>query len=104
MDFAKVGQAVFVSQPKNLDELMNPKDFMLKKYEVVKEVELDNLAWDNFVDDLQIEREFLETPKYQSIYLDVFECILVYTPNIPHGILAVADEDGLIQYAAYCLG
>lgn len=104
MDFAKKGQAVFVSMPRNLDELMNPKDFVLKKYEVVKEVELDNLAWDNFADDLQIERDFLETPKYQSIYLDVFECILVHTPNIPHGILAVADEDGLIQYAAYCKG
>lgn len=104
MDFSKVGQAVFVNMPRNLDELMNPKNFMLKKYVAVKEVELDNLAWDNFVDDLQIEREFLETPKYQSICLDVFECILVHTPNIPHGILAVADEDGLIQYAAYCLG
>lgn len=104
MDFSKVGQAAFVSMPGNLDELMRPKDFMLKKYAVVKEVELDNLAWDNFVCDLRLEREFLKTPEYQSIYLDVFECILVYTPNISHGILAVADEDGLIEYAAYCIG
>ena len=104
MNFSKVGQAAFVFQPERLDELMHPKDFLLKKYVVVKEVELNNLEWDNFVDDLRIERGFLEMREYQSMYLDVFECILIYTPNIPHGILAVADEDGLIEYAAYCLG
>ena len=104
MDFSKVGQAAFVFQPETLDELMHPKDFLLKKYVVVKEVKLDNLYWDNFVADLQLERAFLEMPEYQSIYLDVFKCILVYTPNIPHGVLAVADEEGLIEYAAYCLG
>lgn len=104
MNFSKVGQAVFVSQPKNLDGLTHPTNFVLKKYEVVREVEIENMEWDNFIDDFEIERVFLETPEFQSINVDVVKCILVYSPNIPDGVLAVADSEGYIQYAAYCKG
>lgn len=103
MSFEKAGKAVFVFMPRRLDEILCPTSPVKEKsYQVVQKIALKKIAYENFLSDMVVARDFLEMPGQPSIDDQILKCLLVFSPGVKGEILVAANEKGFVQYAAYC--
>ncbi len=94
------GRAYFVRKPRRLDDLKAVDPLAAKEpYEVIKEVALRAIDYENFVEDMLAARAFLEG---LDITAAQKPCILVRQRNHAEGVLVVPTADGHVLYAAYC--
>ena len=96
------GRAWFVRRPRDLEALrvLHPLDGE-RSFRVAAELFLEELDFQNFITDLAADRPFLE--RYAPLCACGEEplCLLVRCAGDRNGILAVPDQDGFAEWAAW---
>lgn len=95
--------AFFVKRPRYLDDLYSVH--MLNKeepYEIIHEVVLRGIEYVNFVEDMTVDRAFLDN--FDVADCRIKQCVLVRRRNRANGILVVPTKDSHILYAAVYTG
>jgi hypothetical protein len=95
--------AVFVKRPSRIANLLPPHLFGKEvPYEVAAIVELPKLHYENFINDLMIDRPFLDEYKKECYILpNVWHCILVRQNGYTDGILVMTEGGDYPTWAAY---
>ena len=96
----KKGYAFFVLHPRRISDLLTPHHLESEKpYQIVDEVKLSYIDYENFSEDMLADRLFLERYQGPHIKDGAFQCLLVRYWTQPDGILIV-PQDGYVLYAA----
>lgn len=94
--------AFFVRTPRTIRDLRKPHlQSSERPYEIVYTVELDALDYENFTEDLLVDRQFIEDFGGLCSEGDSFRCLLVHRRGKNEGILAVPELDAYVKWAAY---
>ena len=97
--------AYFVHRPGSIGDLLVPHRAEEERaFEIVKQVTVDNLDYENFMWDLYPQREFL-LAGYESCRSGApMRCLLVRYRDAKDGILVTTLDPELVEYAAYYRG
>ena len=92
--------AFFVFRPRRASELreLHPAE-KERPYEVVAEVTLEPIDFENFSEDMLVDRVFLEDNAHLCATGHPMGCVLVREENRPGGILVV-PKGAFVQWAA----
>lgn len=94
------GKAYFLKWPRRAEDLKSIHLLHREEaYEVIGEVALRAIDYENFEEDLSADRAFLDG--YRAPVSAKRYCIFVHQRNRSDGILVVPTDDGHIKYAAY---
>ena len=97
--------AYFVHRPRSIGDLMVPHRLEEERsFEIVKQVTVDDLAYENFMYDLYPQREFLLDGYGSCRSGDPMQCLLVRYRDAKDGILVTTLDPELVEYAAYYRG
>ena len=97
--------AYFVYRPRSIGDLMTPHPAEEERnFEIVKQVTVDNLDYENFMWDLYPQREFLLDGLGACGSGDPMRCLLVSYQGAKDGILVTTLDPELVEYAAYYRG
>ena len=97
--------AYFVHRPRSIGDLMEPHRLEEERsFEIVKQVAVDDLAYENFMWDLYPQREFLLAGHGVCSNGDPLRCLLVSYQGGKDGILVTTLDPELVEYAAYYRG
>lgn len=95
-------RAYFISTPRTYRDLLKPHlPEAEREYEIVKVIELSGLAYENFCEDMLVDRQFLEDNAALCKDGDVLRCLLVKQRGRHAGILVVPKFGGYVEQAAY---
>ena len=96
------GYAYFVESPRTVNDLMQPHPIEREHaYEIVKQVKLAKIDYENFITDMLVARDYPEDPEELSFRSQIWECFLVRQRRRKDGVLVMPDRDGFIEWAAY---
>jgi hypothetical protein len=98
--------ALFIHKPAKLEDLVCPCPVEdLKEYIVEKTIMLDRIDFENFVEDMSVEREFIEefSPLCRIDNNKVWHCLLIRQEGKSDGVLVMADHDA-VSWAGYLPG
>ena len=88
----KTGQAYFVKYPRIIDDLNVIHDVVDESpYEIVKEIRLQPIDFENFATDMTVERQFIEDNAGLCADGAVKKCLFVYMRGGRTGILVLPD-------------
>lgn len=91
----------FISKPRTYRDLLKPHlPEAEREYEIVKVIELNNITYENFCEDMLVDRQFLEDNAALCEDGDALRCLLVKQRGKHEGILVV-PELGAVKQAAY---
>ena len=94
--------AKFVPCPCRIDELMDREEpGVWLPYRVVTTVELGAVDYENFITDMLVEREFLESAAGLCSAGEVMWCIKVRRKGCADSVLVVPKKRCFIGWAAY---
>ena len=94
------GTAYFVFRPRRLCELRRPHSLEKEHpYQIIKELTLPPIDFENFSEDLLADRSFLDSFQGPQSKNGVYRCIMICSPHIDEEILVVPN-DGFVQLAA----
>ncbi len=94
--------AFFVRTPRTIRDLRKPHLPQTERpYEVVHTVQLDALDYENFTEDLLVDRQFIEDFGGLCSEGDIFRCLLVCQLCKNEGILVMPELDAYVKWAAY---
>ena len=97
--------AHFVHRPRSIGDLMVPHRLEEERsFEIVRQVIVDNLDYENFMWDLYPQREFLLAGPGSCGSGDPMRCLLVRYHSAKDGILVTTLDPELVEYAAYYRG
>lgn len=90
----KTGQAYFVKYPRTIDELNVIHDAADESsYEIVKEIRLQPIDFENFATDMTVERQFIEDHAGLCADGALKKCLFVYMRGGRSGILVLPDPN-----------
>lgn len=93
-------KAYFVKRPRRLDDLKALHPLTDEEpYEIIKEVALQAIDYENFTEDMLAARAFLEGIDLTAATQK--RCIFVRQRSHADGVLVVPTTDGHVLYAAY---
>ena len=96
------GYAFFVRTPRTIQDLRKPHlQSSERPYEVVYTVELDAIDYENFTEDLLVDRQFIEDFGALCAETDCFRCLLVRERNKCEGVLVLPELKAYVKWAAY---
>ena len=96
------GFACFIRRPRRVEELLMPHPVEWETaYSIAKTVELGRMDYENFINDLLVERWFLEANPDEQAIFERRACILVRQKGSEDGILVQPAPDGYVAWAAY---
>ncbi len=96
------GYAYFIRYPRIVEDLLVLHDASLEqRYEIVKEIRLQAIDFDNFSTDLTVERLYIEDYAYLCGKGDVWKCLLIRGRNPGYGVLVLPEASGFVGWAAY---
>lgn len=88
----KTGQAYFIKYPRRMDELNVIHDVADESpFEIVKEIRLQPIDFENFATDMTVERKFIEDNAGLCADGAVKKCLFVYMRGGRAGILVLPD-------------
>jgi len=94
--------AYFVRRPRTLEDLRRPHLLGAERpYEIVSQVALSAVDYENFVTDLLADRAFLEPAAALCAAGETMKCLLVRRRKNPSGILVVPERRSFVAWAAY---
>lgn len=96
------GTAYFVQHPRIVNDLIILHDVMDEKpYEIVKEIRLQAIDFENFITDLTVDRQYIED--YASLCDDgeIKKCLLIRSRDPEYGILVLPEARSYVGWAAY---
>ena len=94
-------RAYFVHQPRRIEDLYGPRPLeAYTPYRVIGTVELSQMAYENFITDMLVDRPFLNSNLFGCIDGDTWYCVFVTQSGSKDGVLVLPDGDH-VDYAAY---
>lgn len=97
--------AYFVRKPRTVYDLRQPHlSEQEQHYEIVAEIVLSAIDYENFLLDMVADRQFVEDNAAQTSVGSVMKCIFAHRRGKQEGILIVADtpqNPAFVSYAAY---
>ena len=94
--------AYFVFRPRTLHDLRHPH--LLEKeqeFKVAKVIPLSLIDYENFSEDLLVDRQFIEDNAHLCSEGSVLHCLLVKPRNRKEGILVIPEDRAYVKRAAY---
>ena len=107
MSVQKTGTAYFVRQPRRADELivLHAVDWEIP-YEIVQEIILKGIDYENFITDMTVDRQFIEN--YASLCDNtsdhdgqIKKCLFVHGRDPRSGILVIPEAKCYVGWAAF---
>ena len=96
------GYAYFILHPRIMEDLLVLHDVQDEQpYEIVKEIGLQAIDFDNFAADLTVERQYIEDNAYLCGKCDVWKVLLIRGRNPGYGVLVLPETNGYVGWAAY---
>ncbi len=98
-------KAYFVRHPRQIEDLMKPHRIEQEQpYEIVKEIILLRIDYENFTTDMRADRQFIED--HASLCADgaVKKCLFIRMRNHHEGILIIPEKGCYVKCAAYHCG
>ena len=90
----KTGQAYFVKYPRLIEDLNVIHDVADESpYEIVKEIRLQPIDFENFATDMTVERQFIEDNADLCAGSTVKKCLFVFMRGGRSGILVLPDPN-----------
>ena len=98
----KTGKAYFVKQPRVVNDLIVLHDVADEQpYEVVKEIRLQAIDFENFITDMVADRQFIEDNAALCAKGETWHCILVQQRGRTDGVLVMPEDGCFVGWAAY---
>lgn len=98
----KHGTAYFIQHPSVVNDLIVLHDVADEQpYEIVKEIRLQAIDFENFITDMTVDRQYIED--YASLCEDgeVKKCLLIHGRDPEYGILVLPEVKCYVGWAAY---
>lgn len=96
------GYAYFVESPRTVNDLMQPHPIEREHaYEIVKQVKLAKIDYENFITDMVADRQFIEDNANLCSKDDPWRCILVQQRGQTDGVLVMPEDSCYVGWAAY---
>ena len=97
-----VRKAFFVRAPRKIKDLQTPHLVEEERpFEVVKQVKLAKIDYENFVTDMLADRQFIEDHATLCSKGTVWRCILVQQRGRTDGVLVMPEDSCYVGWAAY---
>ena len=98
------GYAYFVERPRRIEELMTPHPIEKERpYRIVTEIQLPSIDYENFITDMQVDRQFIEDHGQRCQKGAVWDCLLVRCRGQSDGVLILPEDGCFVGWAAfYC--
>ena len=94
--------AKFVPCPRSIHDLMDQGEpGVLHPYRVVTTIELGAVDYKNFITDMLVERQFLESAAWLCYAGEIMWCIKVSQKGCSDSVLVVPRKNCFIGWAAY---
>ncbi len=98
----KTGTAYFVQQPRVVNDLIVLHDVADERpYEVVKEIHLQAIDFENFITDMTVDRQFIEDHAALCEDGEIKKCLLIRGRDPECGILVLPEAKSYVGWAAY---
>ena len=98
------GAAYFVERPRRLEDLMVPHLVEKERpYQIITEIQLPAIDYENFVTDMLADRQFIEDHGRRCKQGEVWSCLLVRRKGKADGVLVMPEDGGFVGWAAYYL-
>mgnify|MGYP001473168269 CR=1 FL=1 len=95
-------RAYFVSTPRTYHDLFKPHlPEAEREYEIVKIIELSGIDYENFSEDMLVDRQFIEDNAALCEDCDVLRCLLIKQRGKNKGILVMPELGSYVKRAAY---
>ncbi len=94
----RTGTARFLSRPRRVSEIQETQETVVRNYRIVKTVVLSAIDYENFTEDLLIDRPFLNS--YAVLCRQSGDCLYVKRRGAAEGILVFPDQDRRVAAAA----
>ena len=97
----KKGYAYFVNRPRRITDLQVLHAFDQESpYEIVAEIALPAIDYDNFINDLTVDRAFIENNALLCENGEIKKCLYVHGQNSNTGILVIPEDACWVGWAA----
>lgn len=97
------GTAYFVKQPRTIEDLIVPHPIELERpFEVIKTMMLAKIDYENFITDMNVDRQFIEDDAELCGMGKVWKCLLVRQRGREDGVLVMPEDGCYVGWAAYC--
>ena len=94
--------AYFIKYPRVIDDLKKPHLINQERpYEIVEQLVLAEIDYENFITDMRADRQFIEDAAEFCAEGDVIKCLYVRRRNKADGILVVPENKSYVKWAAY---
>lgn len=94
--------AYFVRNPRTKNDLTAVHLFEDEHpYEIVKQIELKTMDYENFCCDMLADRQFIEDNASMCKEGDVFKCLFVHRHGRKDGVLVLPERNAFVKWAAY---
>jgi len=95
-------KAYFMRTPRTARDLFCPHlAEREREFEIVKDVGLEPIDYENFVTDMLADRQFIEDAAVLCGEGEIMKCLFVHRRGRPDGILIVPESDAYVKWAAY---
>ena len=89
------GTAYFVKYPRTLQDLLILHDVAEENpYEIVKDIRLQPIDYENFITDMTVDRKFIEDAASLCENGEVKKCLFVHGRTAEKGVLVLPVDDG----------
>lgn len=96
-------QAYFLKRPRVIADLQKPHLVEEERtYEVVKEILLKPMDYENFITDMVADRQFIEAYADLCSEAAPMKCLLIRRRDRGDGVLVVPGSKAYVKWAAYC--
>ena len=96
--------AFFIRHPRTIDDLRVPHLVSAERpYEIVREIVLAAIDYENFTTDMVADRQFIEDNAALCSEGETMRCLLVRQRGKTDGVLVVPEDRAYVKWAAYLL-
>ena len=94
--------AYFVESPRTINDLMQPHPIEREHaYEIVRQVKLAKIDYENFITDMVADRQLIEDNAALCSKDETWCCILVQQRGRTDGVLVMPEDGCFVGWAAY---
>ena len=95
-------KAYFIRTPRTVRDLRRPHlSEQEREFVIAKTVILSHIAYENFSEDLTVDRQFIEDNATRCAEGEIWKCLFVHERGHTEGIVMVPEETAYVKWAAY---
>ena len=94
--------AFFVKHPRRIDDLRVPHLVSAeRRYEIVRQIVLPAIDYENFITDMAADRQFLADNAALCAEGEIMRCLLIRQRGRTGGVLVLPENGAFAAWAAY---